>query len=84
MPAYIALLLLCTVLRISTMVSFPRVSAAAVCALLVLALCSTVVRAADIVVDDPDVTVLTDDNFEEFIQNDLALVEFYAPVSTRI
>lgn len=37
------------------------------------------VHAGDIEVDDPDVTVLTDANFEAFIQDDLTLVEFYAP-----
>jgi len=30
-------------------------------------------------VHDPDVTVLTDANFESFTQQELALVEFYAP-----
>lgn len=40
---------------------------------------SCVHAAGDIEVDDPDVTVLTDANFEAFIQDDLTLVEFYAP-----
>jgi len=53
-------------------------------ALLALAVASCLLaplpaRADDIKVDDPDVTVLTDSNFHSFIQNDLALVEFYAP-----
>jgi len=42
-------------------------------------LACTGVRAEDIKVNDPDVTVLTDSNFESFTQQDLALVEFYAP-----
>jgi hypothetical protein len=48
--------------------------------LLSLALLSCAV-ADDIKVDDPDVTVLTDANFEAFIQDELTLVEFYAPWS---
>ena len=32
--------------------------------------------------DETDVVVLTDDNFADFINNDLALVEFYAPCTT--
>jgi protein disulfide-isomerase A1 len=32
-----------------------------------------------IAVEEPDVVVLTADNFDDFIKNDFALVEFYAP-----
>lgn len=51
------------------------------CLLFTVQLVSITVAAGE--VDDPDVVVLTDDNFEGFIQNDLVLVEFYAPVSHR-
>jgi len=30
-------------------------------------------------IDDPDTTLLTDDNFHQFVAQDLTLVEFYAP-----
>lgn len=62
------------------MVALPRVLLLALVATLALTSCCLVgVFADDIQVDDPDVTVLTDDNFEAFIQGDLQLVEFYAP-----
>lgn len=47
---------------------------------LLLVLLFVVARSEDIEVDDPDVFVLTTDNFSDFINNnDYVLVEFYAP-----
>lgn len=47
-------------------------------ALLFLCACPLLFTAAEDV-SDPDVVVLTENNFDEFINQDLVLVEFYAP-----
>jgi protein disulfide isomerase len=50
--------------------------------LLISLLCSSVLISAaggDIEVNDPDVVKLTTENFDQFINQDLVLVEFYAP-----